>query len=131
MLKYLTVRNVKDQLDNQLTLEMCYFGLQLFSEPFNLFKSESSQGIEIWGIIRLQAVNYTSILINSNDDRESAAETPSDEMIMGVVHTQCEFSLLVSQPTHSDLSLKELYSTLKQFCQNERVYQEQKLLKSA
>jgi len=50
---------------------------------------------------------------------------------MGAVWAICEFSLLVSQQNHSDLSLKALDDTLTQFDQNKGIFREQKLSKSA
>jgi hypothetical protein len=48
------------------------------------------------------------ILDCSKEDGKTAAETTSDEMVMGAVQALCEFSLLVSQQNHSDRSLKVL-----------------------
>ena len=56
-------------------------------------------------MIRTLAVNFAPILDCSNVDGKTPAETASDEMVMGVVWALCEFSLLVRQQNHSDLSL--------------------------
>jgi len=66
-------------------------------------------------MIRTLAVNSTPILVSSKDDRKTEVKTASDEMVMGAVLALCEFSLLVSQHNHSDLSLQALDNTLKQF----------------
>jgi len=58
-------------------------------------------------------------------------ETASDEMVMGAVRALCEFSLLVSQQNHCDLSLKVLDDALKRFYQKKGIFREQKMLKSA
>jgi len=68
-------------------------------------------------MIRTLTVNCAPILVCSTDDRKTAAETASDEMVMGAVQALCEFSLLVSQQNHSDLSLQALDDTLKRFYQ--------------
>jgi len=59
------------------------------------------------------------------------AETASDAMVMGAVWALCEFSLLVSQQNHSDLSLTELDDALKQLYQKLYHFREQKMSKSA
>jgi len=76
-------------------------------------KSGSLQGKEIRGMIRTLAVNCIPILDCSQDTRKTAAETASDEMVMGAVWALCEFSLLVSQQNHSNLSLAALDDALK------------------
>jgi len=108
LLKYLKARNVKDEFDNRLTSVSRYPGLQRFSEPFDSMKSSSWQGKEIRGMIRTLSVNCAPILDCSKDDGKTAVETASDEMVMGAVRALCEFSLLVSQQNHSDLSLTAL-----------------------
>jgi len=82
-------------------------------------------------MIRTLAVNCAPILVCSTDDRNTVAETASDEMVMGAVRALCEFSLLVSQQNHSDLSLKALDDTFKQFYQMKGIFREQKMSKSA
>ena len=74
--------------------------------------SSSWQGKEIWGTIRILAVNYAPILDCSKDDRKTVAETASVEMVMGAVQALFEFSLLVSQQNNSDLSLTALDDAL-------------------
>jgi len=66
-------------------------------------------------MVRTLAVNCVPILDCSEDDGKPPAETASDEMVMGAVRALCEFSLLVSQQNHSDLSLTALDNALKQF----------------
>jgi len=76
------------------------------------------------------AVNCTPILDCSKDDRKTVAEEASDAMVMGAVRALCEFSLLVSQHNHSDLSLKALDDALKRFYRKKGIFGEQKMLKS-
>jgi len=97
LLKYLKTRNVKDQFDNWFTSMPQYPGLQHFTEPFDSLKSGTWQGKEIGGMIRTQAVNCAPILNCSQNAGQTAAETASDEMVMGAVRAWCESSLLVSQ----------------------------------
>jgi hypothetical protein len=52
-------------------------------------------------------------------------------MVMGAVWALCEFSLLVSQQNHSDLSLNALDDALKQCSQKKGIVREKKLSKSA
>lgn len=75
----------------------------------------SWQEIEIEGIIRTLAVNYSPILIDWNDDGKCVVETASDGMVIGAVQAFCAFSLLVSQQNHSDLFLQAQANPLKQF----------------
>jgi len=131
LLKYLNARNVKEQFDNQFTLVPRYPGLQHFSRPFDALKSSTWLGKEIHGMIRTLAVNCAPILVCSKDDRKTAAETASDEMVMGAVQALCEFSLLVSQQNHSDLSLKALDGVLKQFYTKKGIVRQQNMSKSA
>jgi len=51
-------------------------------------------------------------------------------MVMAVVQALCEFSVLVSQQNHSDLSLTALEEALKQFYKKTGAFQKQKLLKT-
>jgi hypothetical protein len=82
-------------------------------------------------MIRTLAVNCAPILVCSKDDRKTAAETASDEMVMGAVQALCEFSLLVSKQNYSDLSLKALGNALKEFYRKKGIFREQKMSKSA
>jgi hypothetical protein len=59
-------------------------------------------------MIRTLVVNCAPLLDCSKDDRKTAAENASEEMVMRAVQVLCKFSLLVSQQTHSDLSLTAL-----------------------
>jgi hypothetical protein len=131
LLKYLKARNVKDQLDHRFTSVPQYPGLQHFSKQFDSLKSGTWREIEILGMIRRLVVNCTPILVCSKDDGKTTAETASDEMVMGAVLALCEFSILVSQQNHSDLSLTALDDTPKRFYQRKGIFQEQKMLKSA
>jgi len=108
LLKYLKARQVKDQFDNRFTLVPQYPSLQHFSKPFDSFKSDTWQGSEIRGMIGTLAVNCPPILFCSQDDGETAAETSSDEMVMGAVLALCEFSLLVRQQSRSALFCKAI-----------------------
>ena len=125
------VSNVKDQIDNLLTLGPRYLGLQQFAEPFNSMKCRYWQGKESCGIIRTLVVNCTLISDFSKDDRKTAAETPSDEMVLGAVWVLCEFSLLVNKQNHPNLSLTTLDNALKRFYKENSAFLEQKMLKSA
>jgi hypothetical protein len=131
VLKYLKARKVKDQFNNRFTSVPRYPGLQHFSNPFDSLKSGTWQGKEICGIIRTLAVDCAPMLVSSSDNGETAAETASDEMVMGAVRAFCEFSLLVSRQNHSDLSLKALDDTLKRFYQKKGIFREQNMSKSA
>jgi len=51
-------------------------------------------------------------------------------MVMGAVRALCEFSLLVNQQNHSNLSLTALDDALKQFYQKNGIFQEQNMSKS-
>ena len=82
-------------------------------------------------MIRTLALNCTPILDCSKDDGKTAVETAFDEMVMGAVRALCEFSLLVSQQNHSDLSLTALDDALKRFYKKKGAFREQKMLKSA
>ena len=82
-------------------------------------------------MIRTLAVNCAPILVCSTEDEKTAVETASDEIVTGAVRALCEFSLLVSQQNHSDLSLKALDHTLKRFYQKKGIFCKQKMLKSA
>jgi len=94
-------------------------------------KIGSWQGKEIWGMIRTLAVNCAAILDCSQDAGKTAAETASDEMVMGAVRALCEFSLLPSQRNHSDLSLAALDDAPKWFYRKKVAFRGQKLSKSA
>ena len=59
------------------------------------------------------------------------AETASGELVMEAVWALCEFSPLISQQNHSDLSLKALEDALQQFYKKKGIFQEQKMSKSA
>jgi hypothetical protein len=93
-------------------------------------KSGSWQGKEIGGIIRTLAVNCAPILYYSKDDGKTPAETASDEMALGAVHTLCESPLLVSQQNHSDLSLTALDNALKRFSKKMGFFQDKQMSKS-
>jgi hypothetical protein len=93
--------------------------------------SGSWKGKEIRGMIRTLAVNCAPILDCSQDDGKTPAETASNEMVMGAVRTLCEFSLLVSQQNHTDLSLTALDDALKRFYKKKGAFRDQKMSKSA
>jgi hypothetical protein len=80
---------------------------------------------------RKLAVNCTPILICSMDNVKPPAETSFYEMVIGVVRTLCELSLLVYQLNHSDLSLNALDDALKRFYQTNGIVREQTMWKSA
>jgi hypothetical protein len=93
-------------------------------------KSGTWQGKDIRGMIRTLAVNCPPILVCLKDDAKTVAETASDETVMGALRVLCEFSLLVSQQNHSDLSLKALGNVLKRFYQTTGIFRDQKMLMS-
>jgi hypothetical protein len=64
-------------------------------------------------MIRTHAVNCTPILDCAKDDGKTAAENASEEMVMGAVRALFEFSFLISQQNHSDLSLAAQDNALK------------------
>jgi len=66
-------------------------------------------------MIRTLLVNCATINESSQDARKTAAETASDEIVMGAVQALCDFSLPVSQQNHSDLSLTAQNDELKRF----------------
>jgi thiaminase len=82
-------------------------------------------------MIRTLAVNCAPILDCSKDDGKTAVENTSDEMVMGVVRALCQFSPLVSQQNHSDLSHKALEDALKRLYQKKGISREQIMSKSA
>jgi hypothetical protein len=88
------------------------------------------QAKEIRGMIRTLAVYYTPILDWSKDDGKTPAETASNEMVMGAVQAVCEFSLLVSQQSHCDISLTALDNALKRNYKEKGAFWDQKMLKS-
>ena len=57
-------------------------------------------------------------------------ETTTNEIVMRAVRALYEFSLLVSQQNHSDLSLTALDEAWKQFYTKKGDFQEQKMSKS-
>jgi hypothetical protein len=67
-------------------------------------------------------VNCTPILDYSKDDRKTAALNTSNEMVIGAVGALCEFSPLVSQQNHSNLSRKALDDARKQFYQKKGIF---------
>jgi len=81
-------------------------------------------------MIRTVAVICTAILVCSIDDRNTAAATTSNEMVMGAVRASSEFSQLVSQQNHSDLSLTALDDAIKRLYQNKGIVRKSKMLMS-
>ena len=59
------------------------------------------------------AVHCSPMLVCYKNDGKTGADTASDGMVMGAVRALCEFSLLVNQQNHSDLSIKALEDELK------------------
>jgi len=131
LLKYLKARNVKYQFDNGFTSGPRYPGLQHFTKLFDSSRSGTWQGKEICGMIRTLEVNFTPILDSSQDAGKTAVENASNELVMGAVWALCEFSLLVSQQNHLDLSLEALDDALGQFYQTKGIFRDQKMLTSA
>jgi len=94
-------------------------------------KGGSWQGKEIRGMIRTLAVDCAPILDCSQDAGKTAAETASDEMVMGAMRALCEFCLLGSQQNHSDLSLTALDDALNRFHKMNGAFRDRKMSKSA
>jgi len=94
-------------------------------------KSSSWQREEIQSIIRILPVTCAQILDSSKDVWKTAAETASDEIVMGTVQALCEFSLHVSQQNHSDVSLTAPDDPQKRFYKKEGAFREQTMSKSA
>jgi hypothetical protein len=82
-------------------------------------------------MIRTLAVNCAPILDYSQDVGKTAAETASDETVMGAVRALWEFSQLGSQPNDSDQYLTAQGNALKRFYQKKGAFQDQKMSKSA
>jgi hypothetical protein len=82
-------------------------------------------------LIRTLEDNSASILIRSNDDRKTTAETAYNEMVMQTVWALWQFDLHVCQQNHLEVSLRTLDNALKRFYQNIGIFREQKMLKSA
>jgi len=97
LLKYVKSRNGKDQFVNWFTSVPWCRSLQRFFEPFDGWKIGTWQGIEMCGIIRTLAANWSAILVWFRDDAKIAAETASDELVMGAVWTSGQFTLHISQ----------------------------------
>jgi len=82
-------------------------------------------------MLRTLAVNCAAILDCAQHVGNPAAETASNEMVMGAVWALCEYSLLVSQQNHSELSLAALDNAVRQFYKNKGSSRAQKMFKSA
>jgi hypothetical protein len=82
-------------------------------------------------LIRTLEDNSAAILIRSNDDRKTTAETAYNEMVMQTVWALWQFNLHVRQQNHLEVSLRTLDNALKRFYQNIGIFREQKMLKSA
>jgi hypothetical protein len=108
-----------------------YPGLQYFSTPFDWSKSGTWQGKEIQEIIGTLAVNCLPIPVWSKVDGKLAAETASEEMVMGAVQALCEFSLLVNLVNHSYVSLNALDDALNWFYKKKGFFRELTMSKSA
>jgi len=131
LLKSLKARNVINRFDNRFRLVPQYQGLQCFAKRLDSVKCNSWQGNDIRGMMRTLPVNCAPFVAHFNDDGKPVAETASNEMGMRAVWGLCEFSLLVSQQTHSDQSLTAPDDALKQFYKKNPSVLEQKMWKSA
>ena len=107
-----------------------YPSLEHFYTPFDSLESGTWQDTAIRGVIRTLAVKCAPIVVCSKDDRNTAVQTASIEMVMGAVRALCEFSLLISQQNHSDLFLKALDNALKRFDQKQGIFRAQNISKS-
>jgi len=130
LLKYLSVRNIRDLFDNRFTSVWRYWGLQRFSNPVHLMKTSSWQGKEIWSMISTLAPNCPPILDCIKDDGKAPPATASDGMVVGAVLALCEFTLLGSKQKHSDISLTALDDALKRFYKKKGAFGDQKTVKS-
>jgi DNA-binding LacI/PurR family transcriptional regulator len=92
-------------------------------------KSGTLQGNKIRGKIRTVAVNCAPILVCTKNVGKTAVEIATNEMVLGAMQVLCEFSLLVSQQNHSDLSLTALDDAPNQFSQKKGIFGEQKMSK--
>jgi hypothetical protein len=81
-------------------------------------------------MIRTLAVDCAAILACSQDAGKTSAETASNEMVMGAVWGLREFSLLVREQNHTDLSLAALDNALNRFYNKRDACQDQKTSKS-
>jgi len=82
-------------------------------------------------MIRTLEVKCAPMLDCSKDHRKTAAETTTDEIVIGAVQALCEFSPLASEQNHSHLSLTTLHDGLKRFYKKKGAFQEQKMSKTA
>jgi hypothetical protein len=82
-------------------------------------------------MIRTLVVNCAAILDSSPSNGKTAAETDSDQIVMGAVRAFCKLSLLVSQQNHSDPSLAALDDALKRFYKKKSAFRAQKMAMSA
>jgi len=76
-------------------------------------KSTPNNGIH--GIHFGLDTTFCMLLACSKEDGKTVAENATNEIIMGALLAFCEFSLLVSQRNHSDLSLKAPDKSLTRF----------------
>jgi hypothetical protein len=82
-------------------------------------------------MIRTLAVNCAPNLDCAQEAGKTVAETASDEMVMGAVQALCQFSPLISQQNHSELSLAALDDELKGCYEKKGACRNQKMWKSA
>jgi hypothetical protein len=81
-------------------------------------------------MITTLAVKCAPILHCSQDARKTAAETSTDEMVMGAVWALCEFALLLSPQNHSDISLAAHDDALQRFYKKQGAFRDSKMSKS-
>jgi hypothetical protein len=82
-------------------------------------------------MIRTLAVNCAPFLDCSKDDRKTAVENASNDMVVGAVQAFSQFSLLVPRQNRSDLPLTALDDTLNRFYQTKDIFRELRIPKSA
>jgi len=106
-----------------------YPGLQHFSQQIDSLISGTWHDKDIRGMIRTLAVNCAPILDRSQDDGKTVAGNTSNDIVLDAVQALldavralCEFSILVCQQNHSDLSLKALDDDLKQYYQKKGIF---------
>jgi hypothetical protein len=131
LLKYQKEGHVKNQFEKQFTSVLQYPDIEPFSKPFSELPSSSWPGKAIQGMISTTAVNWPPNFDSSTNDVETSVEIASDRMVMGGVRAFNDFSVLVSQHSHSDLSLIALGNALKRFCKVKDVFWEHDISKLA
>jgi hypothetical protein len=121
LLEYLTDRGLKAEFDARFTSVPHYPNMLRFSKPFDALKNGSWHGKEIREMLRsLSAV--CAPLLSSDVAGKTISESASDTEVMKTIRALIEFSLLASQRTHSDISLKYLDEALESFYKCKQIF---------